>query len=443
MKWFAGALVVLLIGAFWRLGYVLYAMYALLGLIVLGRFLTQRWVGGLEVERQCDRSEAQIGDRVEVNVIVRNRGRLSVPWVLLEEAIPQSAVMEMPPRLKRTGHWTAVTKLKRGDEEAFSYELECRMRGCYPIGPMMIETGDLFGLHRRFRTSGEPHILTVFPTVVPLLGWDLSTRKPLGKMRLAHRLFEDPIQISGIRDYQPGDAMNRIHWRATARTGQLQSKTYDPSCVTGAAILLDFHVESLSGEGQVARTELAVVAAASLANAVLQGGQPAGLFTNGRDGLERMRREGWVGDYRTRSEAAKHTQSSELDDRLRPLIIEPRRSGEQMPRILELLARLEPSDGLSFSGLIGEIEGRLPRNANIVAVVQQLDEDSMLLLAGFHRRGFSVTVVQVAFSPRGATPDWALMSETVIRLVAAGVTVRRITDEATLAEACAADWSMG
>jgi ABC-type multidrug transport system ATPase subunit len=229
----------------------------------------------------------------------------------------------VPPRLRRSGDWVAVTKLSPGEEVVFTYEVECLLRGCYPLGPLLVEGGDLFGLYRRFRTVGEPHLVTVLPKVIPLAGWDLRSRKPLGRMRLAHRLFEDPIQVSGIRDYQPGDAMNRIHWRATARTGHLQTKTYDPSCVAGAAILLDFHQASLRGNAELFRTELAITAAASLAHAVLQGGQPTGLFTNGRDGLERLRREGWVGDFRTRTAARRNAQSTAQDDRLRPLAIEP------------------------------------------------------------------------------------------------------------------------
>ena len=441
MKWLVGALLVLAAGAAFRLGYIVYAMYALLGVILLGRFLTLQWVGGLTVTRECDRDEVQMGGTVEVTVTVRNKGKLRVPWVLLEDSGPRDALTAMPPRLRRKGHWVAVTKLGRGEEKVFSYEVECLMRGCYPIGPMMIESGDLFGLHRQFRTAGEPHIVTVLPKVVPLPGWDLSSRKPLGRMRLAHRLFEDPIQVSGIRDYQPGDAMSRIHWRATARTGHLQTKTYDPSCVAGAAILLDFNIESLRGGAETFRTELAVTAAASLANAVLQGGQPAGLFTNGRDSLERMRREGWTGQFRTRKQARLSSQSLSHDDRLRPLAVAPSRTPGQMARILEMLARLEPSDGLGFADLINEVGGRLPRNTHIAAIVQNVDAEAALLLGGLQLRGYSVTVIQIAFDSRDATPDWGKMPETLTGLVAAGASLRLVTDEETLANACAAGWA--
>ena len=81
--------------------------------------------------------------------------------------------------------------------------------------------GDLFGLHRRFRLETKPHFVLVFPQVVPLRGYDLASRRPIGEVRLTHRLFEDPTRIAGVREYQQGDPLNRIHWRATARTGTL------------------------------------------------------------------------------------------------------------------------------------------------------------------------------------------------------------------------------
>ena len=108
----------------------------------------------------------------------------------------------------------------------------------------MLETGDLFGLHRRFRIVTEPVYIMVYPKVVPLPGYDLASRRPIGEIRLTHRLFEDPTRIAGVRYYQPGDPLNRVNWAATARTGVLHCKVYDASTIAGATIVLDFHQAS-------------------------------------------------------------------------------------------------------------------------------------------------------------------------------------------------------
>src|SRR4029077_9597788 len=104
-----------------------------------------------------------------------------------------------------------------------------------------------------------------------------------------------------IRGYQPGDPLNRVHWRATARTGGLPCKMYEPSCIAGLALRLDCHKASFPAQGEPHRSELAVTAAASLANAVYQMGQQIGFITNGRDAADRIRQEGIRHEFRTRS----------------------------------------------------------------------------------------------------------------------------------------------
>src|SRR5437660_7374531 len=151
------------------------------------------------------------------------------------------------------------------------------MRGYYQIGPMVMESGDLFGLHRRYCVDAEPHYLLVYPRTVPLEGYDLASRRPIGDVRLVHRLYEDPTRIVGIRPYEAGDPLNRVHWRATARTGQLHSKVYDPSTMAGAMLLLDLHHAGYPARGEPRRSDLAVTTAVSLANAVALLSQQVGL----------------------------------------------------------------------------------------------------------------------------------------------------------------------
>src|SRR5260221_572252 len=82
-------------------------------------------------------------------------------------------------------------------------------------GPLLMEGGGLFGLPRRHRVETEPAFLTISPKIVPLTGYDVASRRPIGDVRLSLRLFEDPTRIAGVRPYELGDPLNRVHWRAT------------------------------------------------------------------------------------------------------------------------------------------------------------------------------------------------------------------------------------
>src|SRR4029079_18078992 len=137
----------------------------------------------------------------------------------------------------------------------------CNRRGYYQIGPLVLETGDVFGLHRRYKVATEPHFLLVYPQVQPLEGYDVASRRPIGEVRMSYRLFEDPTRVAGVRRYEAGDPLNRVNWRATARTGVLHSKIYEPSTVAGATVLLDFHRGSFEERHEPYRSELAVTAA--------------------------------------------------------------------------------------------------------------------------------------------------------------------------------------
>jgi uncharacterized protein (DUF58 family) len=320
--------------------------------------------------------------------------------------------------------------IRPGGDFVLRYKLHLKLRGYYQIGPLVLETGDLFGLHRRYRVATEPHYLLVYPRVVPLEGYDITSRRPIGEVKLTHRLFEDPTRIAGVREYQAGDPLNRIHWRASARTGQLHCKIYEPTTVAGSTILLDFHKAGYHQQGEPFRSELAVTTAVSLAHALYLMGQQVGLVTNSRDAADRIRLEGWQGDHRTRTAARTSAAMKEDNTRLQPLIVETRRGIEQFQHIRETLARVELTDGLTFAQLVEETEGRLPRDATVLAVLADVPPETAMTLGSLRRQGYAVTAVLIAI-------EEGRLEQAHGRLLAEGITdVRPIRDEATLGLLC-------
>ncbi len=432
MKWFLGAGLLLLIALILQSGLLAYSMYVLLAVMIVSRLLARVWIGNLSASRTCECVTAEIGDEIQMDVTVRNSGSLPVPWVLLEDMLPRKALEQRPPRLRVKGKRMQIRMLTAGKEVKIGYELDCRMRGYYQIGPLVMESGDVFGLHRRYRVDAAPHFLLVYPKVVPLEGYDLASRRPIGDIRLTHRLYEDPTRIAGVRPYEAGDPLNRIHWRATARAGALQSKIYEPSSLAGATLLLDFHQAGYHRRGEPQRSELAVTAAASLANAVYEVGQQVGLVSNGRDAADRIRLEGWEHDFRTRTAARQNTVMRESSERLQPLVVETRRGVEQFQRIRETLARIELTDGLTSAQLIVEAASRLPRDATVVALLPNVPVETALALGSLRRRGFAISAVLIALDEDQLVNGYG-------RLLAEGIRdVRHLRDEAGLPQLCQA-----
>jgi uncharacterized protein (DUF58 family) len=434
VKWLVGSALVLLAALVIQSGLLAYAMYVLLGLMLLSRLLARDWLAKIEADRTVGAETAEIDDEVSVRLALRHSGKVPVPWVLLEDLLPPTALSQRPPRLKIKGRRILLKMLRSGQEFTIKYRIQCRQRGYYQVGPLVMESGDLFGLHRRHRVVTKPAFLLVYPKVVPMAGYDIASRRPIGDVKLTLRLYEDPTRIAGVRRYEAGDPLNRVHWRATARTGQLHSKVYEPTTLAGATVLLDFHEAGYPKRGEPVRSELAVTAAASLAHAVATLGQPVGLATNGRDAAERTRLElsggGSTRNYHSRGAARADAAMRTESDRLQPLVVPTRRGLEQFQHIREALARVELTDGLPFPQFLLEVTPRLPRDATVLAILPQVSVETAVALGGLKQQGFAVTAVLVMM-------DENTLEDAYGRLMAQRIRdVRHVTDELSIGDLC-------
>jgi uncharacterized protein (DUF58 family) len=429
MRWLILAVALLVVALVLKLGLFAYAMYALVGVILASRLLVNGWSGNLAAMREMSRERMRIGDTTAVVIVLENRGWLPIPWLLVEDLLPRKALIHSPPNLQITGRRLQLVSFRGRARRTIAYQLKAHCRGYYQLGPLVAETGDVFGLYRRYRVLSEPSFLMVLPDVVPLEGFDIASRRPIGEVRMTHRLFEDPTRIAGVRAYQAGDPLNRIHWRATARTAVLHSKVYEPSTVAGATVLLDFHESSFAAEDEPMRSELAVTAAASIAGAIFQMGQQVGLVTNGRDAADRIRTEGWRHEQFFNRQAALATGMKEKSDRLRPVIVPTRRSSTQLSTILETLARVEKTDGFTFPQLVSESGSQLPQSATVIAILTRVTPQMAVALGTLVRRGMAVAAIISVY-------DEQYFAELSAMLLSERVETRHLKERAAVPGVC-------
>ena len=430
MRWLVAATFLLLLAIVFDFGLLAYAMYALLGVMVLSRWLADNWSAHLSATRETNRDRVEVGDTVAVVIKLENNGWLPIPWMLLEDLLPRQAMIHNPPNLQVIGRRLQLVSFRGGQRKTILHQIQCNRRGYYQLGPLVAETGDLFGLYRRYRILSEPSFLLAYPKVIPLEGFDIASRRPIGEVRLSHRLYEDPTRMAGVRAYQAGDPLNRIHWGATASTGQLHSKIYEPSTIAGATLLLDFHQESFDLRHEPMRSELAVTTVASIAGAICQMGQQVGLVTNARDAAERVKQSGWNHEQlANRRFARKSAAMLDDTDRLRPQVVPTRRGNLQLRQILETLARAEKTDGLTFAQLVRETTSRLPASATIIALLTAVTPTTAIALGNLRRRGFAVTAILNTYDPT----EFAQMSG---MLIAQRVETRQLLDEASVSTIC-------
>jgi uncharacterized repeat protein (TIGR01451 family) len=111
MKWLTWVLVLLILSLALGFGLLAYAMYVLLGAMLVSRLLTRSWTENLSAVRECNRQIAQIGDKVAVVITVKNAGRLPICWLLLEDVLPIHALIHEPPNLRLLGQRELLTSL--------------------------------------------------------------------------------------------------------------------------------------------------------------------------------------------------------------------------------------------------------------------------------------------------------------------------------------------
>ena len=398
-------------------------------LVFVNFYLAILWTRSVVAIRRGGDHELKIGSTTKVEIKLTNRSRLPVLWVLVEDLLPRRALMFNPPALGVEGTRVEVMLLWGNETKSLTYEIKLNRRGYFQIGPTVLETGDLMGLYRRYRVGTEPQYITVLPNIVPLSAYDVGSRRPIGEIKMRANVMDDPTRLRGIRRWQPGDPMRSVHWAATARTGTLHSKIYEPSSIAGATLILDFHTTTNPPQHEPVRTDLAITAAASIAHALHDLGEPCGLATNGRDAADRIRSEGWVGDYRVRGQASEAASMLEKSDRLRPIVKSASRDTANLREIVSTLARLERSDGLTLSELLIESESRLSNETTMLVLLQQCTPESLAAMLGLSRRGWAVAVIINTYDIN----DYSAIAGP---LIAARIPTFYLSSAETIAEVC-------
>ncbi len=250
-----------------------FMLYSLAGVLLLAWIWSSEVWKRLKYLTQMDAKRSQVGGTFTLEAELINGFFLSVPWLELQ--------LEIPPEFHLTyGSQTVVSGLARGEKRSFTYHVTCLKRGLYSLGSARVRSGDLFGVFVRSKLMASSRTVLVYPKIIELERAAVPALQILGNYAVRRTASEDLTGPTGARRYAQGDPVNRIHWRATARTGQLQIKEYDLHTAPEIGIFLNLSAVSYDGlPAQVVET--AVTAAASLANYCFRRRLRYGLVSNG------------------------------------------------------------------------------------------------------------------------------------------------------------------
>lgn len=353
--------VVLVVAAF-STGYPFLFFLVYVGLLVGGGsyVVTRLGLSDLEAGYAVSQLSGHVGDRLRVTYTLRNTGRLPKPW--LEVHNPTTLPGGLPGRALGLGgreerSWLVRTPLIR--------------RGHFRVEPLMIRTGDPFGFFEAAAAVGQGITLVVYPRIEALPMWRLPPANIEGAHASPERTLQTTPLATTVRPYAPGDAMNRIHWPSTARLGEIQVKEFELEQTADAWLFLDLEAALEAGEGDHSTTEVAVRAAASIADKALGENRAVGLTVNAH----------------------------------RMTVLPADRGARQRLKILQLLAAVEadgpqPLDDVLVTGL-----NRLRRGMTAIVITAALDPSFIRPLAALRGRGISSVVVLLDQTSFARDPD--------------------------------------
>jgi len=337
--------------------FVLTFLYIIIGALVFSRIWSRVAFSGIRTKRYFP-TRIFFGEKTKILLVIKNQSLLPIVWLKFRESVPPELILP-------ANHQQVIYLGSKGVFK-FDYIIEGRKRGLYDIGPLDLNSGDLFGLSPSRRLRLAPDKIMVYPKIIPLSNVTLPSFAPIGTIKHNQPIFEDPSRVMGKRAYMPGDSFRKIDWKASASSGALQVKMFEPSIALETAIFLDLNADVYGKRGRFASAELAIVVAASIANWVIQNRQSVGLITNGLDPFNQ--------DQITQ-------------------FLPPRRSRSHLLHLLEILARIQVRSSQSIAEMLGNEYVHLSWGTSLILLSPSADDHLFDSIFQTRRAGMNVMLV--------------------------------------------------
>ncbi len=365
----------------------LYFLAYVLALVTLGSLVWARLnLRGVTISRAAHHYTLQMGQVYEESLTLHNDSKFPKIWV------------EARDRSNLPGHRTScVVSLGSQQKKTWRVRTVCRQRGVYRLGPVVLVTGDPFGLFRFLRRQTEQRELLVYPPILDLAAFGLPTSELTGSSNRRSRSFNITPLAAGLRQYVAGDPYNRIHWAATARQQQLMVKEFEIDPTTDIWIVLDMQGAAQAGNPnllpQVPRPNkegrYSDEARRSIDFAGDSAGQPIYLPPSTEEygvALASSLAARLIAEGRNVGMISWGQQHE---------VLSSDRGARQLQRILRSLAVLRAQGTAPLDEVLAAESNRFGRNSTLIVITANSDEQWVKTLAGISGRGIRSAVVQI------------------------------------------------
>jgi uncharacterized protein (DUF58 family) len=359
------------------------AAFSIMLLIIssVARWWKQHSLDELQFQRRFVYRRGYPAETITMQIELENRKFLPVPWLRIQDMIPHAVAptdesLLYPSHIPDLGFLISLFSLRWYERDRRTFELLLRKRGVYKLGPVGVESGDLFGLFEQIENRDQIDYLTVFPEQFSFRALQLPSGDPFGDRSTTRRLYFDQNQPMGVRDYQPEDDFRQIHWPATAHSGDLQVKTYQP--VSARVLVVCLNAMTLPHYWEGTDPELLehlVRVTASVVERALADGYRVGISSN-----------------------------SALAHADQPFRVPPSRSPNQLINLLTALASVTPFVSGTFDRFLIAEAPRMPYGATLMIITAITNDDLVEALLRLKQHGRRITLLSFARHPPPLIP---------------------------------------
>ena len=263
------------------------ALLLLAGLLLfaaaLDRAFRAWWHRGLSLSVAFGAPTAFEGGQAQIVETVENRKMLPLPIVRATFEIDRSLAFEGQENVSVSDrcYKQDVFSLLFYQRVTRTIALTCTRRGFYRVERADLIVSAPLLEREHARTFPQRTALCVYPRAVDAARLEAPFRRLTGEMRVRRFVLEDPFAFRGIREYAPGDAMNAVNWKTSARVGSLMVNQRDTTASQSALVLLNVEDDTAWYDEEI--HEEAIRVAAGLCLRLLDAGASVGLCSNGRD----------------------------------------------------------------------------------------------------------------------------------------------------------------
>lgn len=251
---------------------------------VFQKYYRDNWSRNLDVDIHFKVQHAVAGDTVDFTEVITNRKRLPLPYIHLKFQVDKALEYDDGgdnSRVTDKVYRNDIFSLLMYQKVTRTVPVLCTKRGVFAIRDFeMVSQGifmdEVLVVRRPVFTE-----IVVYPRAVDTSRLQVAFSRIMGNIEQNKRLYEDPFVFRGIRDYVPTDALNRINWKASAKTGELMVNQFNETICQEVCILLN--VES---EGMLRRDDLSEVSisiAAGLSQMLIENNVAVSVISNGID----------------------------------------------------------------------------------------------------------------------------------------------------------------